>query len=272
MLAALGALGAVVVAVVVILASGLTGSTDAANTPSKPQGSATVQRRDLIATDTESGTLSYANPQTVFNRMSGTITWLPPIGRVIKPGQALYKVDGSPVILFSGTLPAYRDLSESDTDGPDIEQLKRNLNTLGFDSGQPLTINQTFDAATAAAVERWQASVGETQTGSITLGQIVFLPGDQRVTAVDASLGSNGGSSRPPGPPARRTRAPRRVTRRVREPDDHERVTGLDELRCVRVGGRMQAGREGRGPGGRGRGVLPLRFVRVGARQGIEAQ
>jgi hypothetical protein len=114
---------------------------------------------------------------------------------VIKPVQTLYKVDGAPVVLFNGTLPAYRDLSEADTDGPDIEQLKRNLRTLGFDPQHQMTIDQTFDAATAAAVERWQESVGEPQTGSITLGQIVFLPGSQRVTTVDAQLGSTGGSS-----------------------------------------------------------------------------
>src|SRR5262249_15041312 len=113
----------------------------------------------------------------------------------VKPGQVLYRVDGAPVILFNGTLPAYRDLSEADTDGPDIEQLKRNLRTLGFDPDHQMTINQTFDSATAAAVERWQESLGETQTGSITLGQIVFLPGAQRVTTVDAQLGSTGGSS-----------------------------------------------------------------------------
>ena len=40
-------------------------------------GAATVQRRNLVATDTESGTLSYANQQTVYNRLSGTITWVP---------------------------------------------------------------------------------------------------------------------------------------------------------------------------------------------------
>jgi hypothetical protein len=181
--------------VAIIFATDLTGSTKAAGQPSKPQGSTTVQRRDLIATDTESGTLSYANPQTVFNRLSGTVTWLPPVGRVIKPGGVLYRVDGAPVILFNGTLPAYRDLSEADTDGPDIEQLKRNLRALGFDPDHQMTIDQTFDAATAAAVERWQESLGETQTGSVTLGQIVFLPGAQRVTTVDAQLGSNGGSS-----------------------------------------------------------------------------
>ena len=48
-------------------------------------GAATVQRRNLVATDTESGTLSYANAQTVYNRLSGTITWVPPVGQVIKP-------------------------------------------------------------------------------------------------------------------------------------------------------------------------------------------
>jgi hypothetical protein len=194
-LAALGAIAAVAVAVAIILGSGLTGSTKAAGPSAKARASTTVQRRDLVATDTESGTLSYANPQTVFNRLSGTVTWLPPIGRVIKPGQTLYKVDGAPVVLFDGTLPAYRDLSEADTAGPDIEQLKRDLRTLGFDPQHQMTIDQTFDAATAAAVERWQESVGEPQTGSITLGQIVFLPGSQRVTTVDAQLGSTGGSS-----------------------------------------------------------------------------
>jgi Putative peptidoglycan binding domain len=193
--AAVGAIVVVLAAIALILSSSLTGSTRAAGRASKAQGATTVQRRDLIATDTESGTLSYANPQTVFNRMSGTITWLPAIGQVIKPGQTLYKVDGAPVVLFNGTVPAYRDLSESGTAGPDIEQLKKNLVALGFDPEHEITINQTFDAATAAAVERWQASVGATQTGSIALGQIVFLPGAQRITAVDASLGSNGGSS-----------------------------------------------------------------------------
>ena len=46
-------------------------------------GAATVQRRDLVETDTESGTLSYADPQTVYDRLSGTITWLPAVGRAI---------------------------------------------------------------------------------------------------------------------------------------------------------------------------------------------
>ncbi|MCL2417812.1 MAG: hypothetical protein FWD04_00850, partial [Conexibacteraceae bacterium] len=40
-------------------------------------GATSVERRNLVATDTESGTLSYASSQTVYNRLSGTITWVP---------------------------------------------------------------------------------------------------------------------------------------------------------------------------------------------------
>ncbi|MGO9971481.1 MAG: hypothetical protein ACLP01_01355 [Solirubrobacteraceae bacterium] len=64
-----------------------------ASIPSQVAGAATVQRRNLVETDTEAGTLSYADQQTVYNRLSGTITWLPAVGQVIKQGQALYKID-----------------------------------------------------------------------------------------------------------------------------------------------------------------------------------
>src|SRR5689334_19579637 len=73
----------------------------------------TVKRRDLVQTDSESGTLSYAGPQTVYNRLNGTLTWLPSVGQAIKPGGALFKVDAKPVVLMDGRTPAYRDLTPS---------------------------------------------------------------------------------------------------------------------------------------------------------------
>ena len=154
-----------------------------------------MQRRDLVATDTESGTIGYASPQTVFNRVSGTITELPAIGQVIKPGQTLHQLDGSPVVLFNGTTPAYRDLTSSDSDGADILELNGDLKSLGFDSDDPITVNDEWQAATTNAVDEWQGSLGETETGTITLGQIVFLPGAQRITSVDTVLGSTGAAS-----------------------------------------------------------------------------
>lgn len=193
-LAAAGALAAVVLAATVILTTGLSGTSAGASKATKQSGAATVQRRDLVQSDTEAGTLSYANPRTVYNRMSGTITSLPVAGQVITPGGTLFRVDGAPVILMNGTVPAYRTLSAGVSYGADVQQLKQNLRDLGFDPGHTTTIDQSFDAATTATVERWQAAHGQTQTGTVTLGSVVFLPGPRRISAVQGSLGSTGGS------------------------------------------------------------------------------
>jgi hypothetical protein len=172
------------------------GSPRRADSAGGAEGSATVRRRNLIATDTESGTLGYADPQTVYNRLSGTITWMPSVGQVIQPGRTLYRVDGRPVVLLDGGLPAYRALKAGDSDGVDIEQLNRDLVRLGFADGQ-ITIDRAWQIGTTDAVERWQASLGERQTGRISLGRIVFLPGAQRVTQLDTTCGSTGGSMGP---------------------------------------------------------------------------
>jgi hypothetical protein len=192
-LALLALLGAVGVVVGVVATS---------ETPSKPRnadtatrsGATTVERRDLVETDTESGTLSYANSRTVYDRLSGTITWLPAVGQLIKPGQALLDVDGRPVILMDGRTPAYRDLSASDSDGQDILQLNRNLADLGFNP-DGIVVDDAWQAATTAGVDLLQASLGQTETGALSLGQIVFLPGDQVISTIDATLGSTGGGS-----------------------------------------------------------------------------
>jgi hypothetical protein len=169
-------------------------SPSAAGNPSSAGGAAIVQRRDLVETDTESGTLAYTDPQTVYNRLSGTITWLPAVGQLIKPGQTLYRVNGRPVVLLDGALPAYRALKANDGAGRDILQLNRDLMRMGFGDGQ-ITIDDTWQAGTTDAVERWQASLGDKQTGKIALGRIVFLPGAQRITQLDTTCGSTGSGS-----------------------------------------------------------------------------
>ncbi|MGZ4344574.1 MAG: peptidoglycan-binding domain-containing protein [Solirubrobacteraceae bacterium] len=192
-----------VIAVVVVIVSQSGSSPAQRNTGGKDRAfdATTVKRRDLVQTDTESGTLSYASPHTVYNRVSGTLTWLPGVGRVIKPGQALFKVDGKPVILMSASTPAYRDLTPSDSSGQDIEELNRNLVALGFNP-DGIVVDDEWQAATTAGVQAFQASLGETETGSLPLGQVVFLPGDQLVSTVDARLGSTGGSSGQGNPPS----------------------------------------------------------------------
>ncbi len=87
-----------------------------------------------------------------------------------------------------GSLPAYRKLSTATTDGPDVRQLEQNLVALGFGSG--VTVDEHFTAATAAAVKRWQRSLGLPQTGEVELGRVVFLPGARRVGSHKAKVGS----------------------------------------------------------------------------------
>ena len=188
------ALVLVVAVVVGVVLSAGSGAPKPASSARSTSGATTVERRDLVETDTESGTLGYANPQTVYDRLSGTITWLPSVGQVIEPGQTLFEVDSEPVILMNGTRPAYRDLSASDTAGQDILQLNRNLVALGFDPAG-IVIDDEWQAATTAGVDLLQASLGETETGSLALGNVVFLPGDQLISTVDATVGSTGGSA-----------------------------------------------------------------------------
>ncbi len=188
-----GAIALAAIVVGAIVGAELPASSKGASA-AKTGGATTVEARDLVATDTESGTLGYANPSTVYNRLSGTITWLPSVGQEIKPGGTLYNVDNSPVVLFNGTTPAYRTLSSGVSNGPDVTELNQNLVNLGFADGQ-ITVNDIWQAGTTNAVDRWQASLGETQSGTITLGQVVFLPGPQLITTVSTVLGSTGGGS-----------------------------------------------------------------------------
>src|ERR1035437_1424524 len=188
------ALVLVVAVVVGVVLSAGSGAPKPASSARSTSGATTVERRDLVETDTESGTLGYANPQTGYDRLSGTITWLPSVGQVIEFWQTLFEVDSEPVILMNGTRPAYRDLSASDTAGQDILQLNRNLVDLGFDPAG-IVVDDEWQAATTAGVDSLQASLVETETGTLALGQIVFLPGDQLISTVDATVGSTSGSA-----------------------------------------------------------------------------
>jgi hypothetical protein len=62
--AAGGSIATAAVAIGIILATEPTGSTQGASTPPSGGGTTAVQYRDLISTDTESGTLGYASLPT----------------------------------------------------------------------------------------------------------------------------------------------------------------------------------------------------------------
>jgi peptidoglycan hydrolase-like protein with peptidoglycan-binding domain len=61
-----------------------------------------------------------------------TLTRLPVRpGDRVRPGHVIAEIDGRPVILLRGRLPAYRDLHVGDH-GPDVGQLQRALQNLGY--------------------------------------------------------------------------------------------------------------------------------------------
>jgi len=152
-------------------------------------GSAPVVRTDLVSTIQVTGALGYAGGYTVVNQLPGTAyTALPTPGAVVRRGQALYEVDGAPVTLFYGARPEWRALYAGVPAGPDVAQLDRNLIALGYGDG--LTVSGYFTAATAYAVERWQAARGLPVTGTVPLGQVGYAPGPLRVTAVTPVLGA----------------------------------------------------------------------------------
>jgi peptidoglycan hydrolase-like protein with peptidoglycan-binding domain len=111
------------------------------------------------------------------------------VGATVNLGDVLYTVDSHPVVALSGQLPAWRSLSTSSSDGPDVEQLERSLTSLGYDPTGTVTVDQHFDAKTRAMVERWQTGLGVEATGTVALGSVVFLPTAATVNSVTAKVG-----------------------------------------------------------------------------------
>jgi Putative peptidoglycan binding domain len=153
-------------------------------------GTAVVARRDLVQHDTVSGTLGYTDNRNVVNALTGTVTWLPQPGAVVRPGRALYRVDGYAVFLLDGDTPASRAFAPGMSDGSDVLELKRALRELGFDPARQLTMDTHFNWTARAVVERWQQANGMPLTGTIPLGQVVFQPGPRRVGQLQVTAGT----------------------------------------------------------------------------------
>jgi hypothetical protein len=149
-----------------------------------PVSTAPVQRGDLAATVSQSGTLTYrarpdGSPYTVVNQARGVYTELPETGDRIACGEVLYRVDERPVLLLCGSVPAYRDLYVGRR-GKDVRQLNHDLHKLG----------DAFTTRTRKSLERLQRRVGAHASGRLDLGAAVFLPSAARVAKVSAQLGA----------------------------------------------------------------------------------
>jgi len=102
-------------------------------------------------------------------------------------------VESSAGILMFGDAPAWRGFREGMTPGEDVMQLELNLISLGYASPGSLQVDQDFDGETSAAVMRLQADLRVAETGRISFGDIIFLPGAAIVATLSSSpsLGSS---------------------------------------------------------------------------------
>jgi peptidoglycan hydrolase-like protein with peptidoglycan-binding domain len=164
-----------------------------------PVNTATVERGKLSDMVSQYGTLTYrarsdGSPYAVINWAEGTYTELPDAGDNVDCGGVLYRVDDRPVLLLCGSTPAYRSLSEG-ASGPDVAELNANLVRLGYATRARLgPSSDRFGSETASALEKLQSKLGDDPTGSLKLGQVLFLPEAVRIATVTGQLG---GSSQP---------------------------------------------------------------------------
>ena len=185
-------LAVIVVAAIVAAALAVAGVLKGTTTPAAGGAgafktlTALVTRRTLVSQTQVSATLADAGSYSVVNQASGTLTRLPAVGKVVRQGQALYQVDGRPVVLLYGRVPAWRTLSAGMT-GADVRELNTALVRLGYASAAALGPRAGWDyfsSETAYALEQFQAHLGITDpTGSLSLGQAVYLPSAVKITA-----------------------------------------------------------------------------------------
>jgi hypothetical protein len=148
---------------------------------------APVRKGKLSAAVSQDGTLTYrarpdGSPFSAINHARGTYTALPAAGDKVDCGDVLYRVDGKPVLLLCGTVPAYRALHVGDG-GEDVRQLNRNLHVRGAGGA--------FTSKTQDALKALQRRKGVHVTGALALGDAVFLPEAARIAKVTGELGGS---------------------------------------------------------------------------------
>jgi hypothetical protein len=113
-----------------------------------------VERRVLESQIVTRGDASYTGAVKVELGLTGLETaavvtgQVPSVGDTVNKGDVLLEVVGRPVIALPGDLPMYRSLRPG-MSGPDVEQLEKALDELGFDPGN---VDDKYTNSTGLAV------------------------------------------------------------------------------------------------------------------------
>jgi peptidoglycan hydrolase-like protein with peptidoglycan-binding domain len=116
-------------------------------------------------------------------------------GDTIRNGEQLAELDGQPLFVLTGPVPAWRDLTPGES-GPDVAELQKALGSLGYYDGGDAA--GYFGPATQDAVAAYYEHLGYTapSSGGVPAADVVFLPSlPASVVAV------NGGAGQQPGQP-----------------------------------------------------------------------
>jgi peptidoglycan hydrolase-like protein with peptidoglycan-binding domain len=116
---------------------------------------------------------------------SASYTMLPAAGEVVRRGQPLYVINGSPTLLLYGTTPAWRTFAPGMSSGRDVAELNANLRALGYATAA----GGDFTSATAQAIKALQRANVLSTTGTLPLGAVAFEPAAVRVARVTPTVG-----------------------------------------------------------------------------------
>lgn len=111
-------------------------------------------------------------------------------GASVATGSTLYTVGLRPVVVAEGAVPMFREISAG-MEGADVRQLQQMLGELGY---YQAGVDGKVEAETTAAITRWQKTLGVEETGSVGLGDIVFVPSLPMRVTLDADIVHRGAS------------------------------------------------------------------------------
>ncbi len=139
-----------------------------------------VETRTMRTFVTYLGSLQVGTTEPLVARRGGTVTAATESGTVLEAGDELMRIDDEPVVIMYCDVPMYRALEDGD-EGADVTQLETFLALGGYDTDDPLTIDEEFTSATSDALENWQESIDLDTTGELEAGRFTVVGGPVEV-------------------------------------------------------------------------------------------
>ena len=122
------------------------------------------------------------------------VTYLPEEGTVVNYGEILFAVDNKPVILVEGSIPFYRTLDLNSKPGPDVLQLEKALQFLGY-SSEDFIPDETFDEITSTMLNSLYLDYKIDTKSEITpTEQVAINLKESAVEAIEQTI-ENGGTT-----------------------------------------------------------------------------